>query len=439
MSEITDNRAMYKLGRKYARRADKRPASLSDSVADVADEVGEGVKVVRAAERFARQVNLIAAAVRGAKKTILDGDNPHLTPKNIALIAKLKADGMKSAMAKAARGLHPFAPNPPDGLSAELAPWHFDLSRLHTATAILQRIGDLPACRLGNRELDDLFVHATAIRANVEALKLVVGRGKRGSRSPESNGQSGDRSKTVGSVKSARALVEAVTGDMLRAAHACLLDSVRAILSRAVTAVGSEAERILSVLPTRTKCVPAPIVKPNPGGTFDLGGTYVVVFRARKSDVVRLGALGTFCLPAGYLLYVGSAFGPGGVARRTDRHLRGSGPQLWNVDFLRGFAEPAELWWTHHHGKVECDWAMALASMPQCCAPAPRAGARDCKRCPTHLYRMKDRPSVAGFAEQLGLRGSCGYEINWQSAAHAIGSQNRAGSSGELVPISLFG
>jgi Uri superfamily endonuclease len=415
MAENTDNRALYRQGCKYVRYANGLPPK-PDSVLVVARECGEGVKVVRAAYNFANHVDAVAAVVKDARTTILDGSNPHLTPKTIARLARRNEKRIQIAMALAARGLHPFGPVPPVGISERLIPWHFDLTRLHEASTLLQCIGpDLARPgTLTSRDYEDLNVHTTAIRLNVDALKHVLGRGKPDSQTYSESPKPIDEGHAVRLVKRARGLVEAVTGDMLRAAHSRPLKEVRNDLASVVSSIAQHAEQILAGLPSCVGSVSAPDVVDKPEGPDGRGGTYVVVLRAGEPAVVRLGALGTFRMPAGYWLYVGSAFGSGGVARRTNRHLGGTGHLLWNVDHLRGFANPTELWWTHHPIKVECRWAMALASRPECCVPAPRAGARDCKRCPAHLYRTENRPSAQTFAEQLGLAGWGGYTIHWK-------------------------
>jgi len=39
----------------------------------------------------------------------------------------------------------------------------------------------------------------------------------------------------------------------------------------------------------------------------------------------------------GYYIYIGSAFGPGGVRARMLRHLRADKPKHWHIDYLREF------------------------------------------------------------------------------------------------------
>ena len=52
-------------------------------------------------------------------------------------------------------------------------------------------------------------------------------------------------------------------------------------------------------------------------------GTYVLVLASQRTDPVRIGRLGTLALKPGVFIYVGSAFGPGGLAARIRHHRRG--------------------------------------------------------------------------------------------------------------------
>jgi Uri superfamily endonuclease len=236
-------------------------------------------------------------------------------------------------------------------------------------------------------------------------------------------------------------LVEAATGDLLRAAFTRPVDPVRDELAATVRAVAAAADAVRARFPAAVTPVESPGVERQPGGPFDTRGTYVVVLHAGAPGLVRIGRLGTFWLPTGHLLYVGSAFQAGGVAARTGRHLGGTGPRLWSLDDLRGFAAPVALWWTHHPAQVEHTWARALAGMPAFCCPAPVAGATDCngtprekdesgplQQCPAHLFHTPGLPSVDEFAEQLGRSGSGGYAIRHQPAAFAPGRTTRGNS-----------
>ena len=88
-------------------------------------------------------------------------------------------------------------------------------------------------------------------------------------------------------------------------------------------------------------------------------------------------------LPSGVYIYVGSAWGPGGIRARVGRHLRGSPKPRWHIDYLRRIASPIVLWLapdTH----LECAWAQYLLAQPDLSVIVPRFGASDCS-CTTHL------------------------------------------------------
>jgi Uri superfamily endonuclease len=299
------------------------------------------------------------------------------------------------------------------------------------------------------------MVHATAIGADLDAVRLVLKAEKRPASVAPPRLPLNDPPEVVAWAEGARKLVEAATGDLLRAAQTRSFGAVRGELRHRVNEVASLAERLRATLPDAVPGVAAPEVATNSSRLFHTPGTYVVVLRVKKAGVVRIARLGTFGLPEGYLLYVGSAFGADGVAGRTARHVGGTGPRLWGVASLRGFAEPVELWWTHHGRKVECDWARALVGMPACSCPAPLAGASDCnrcrrsgsrkdveQRCPAHLFHTPERLPVGEFAGQLGRSGSGGYEVRCQSAKKALAAGRGAKpprGAGRADPLSPFG
>ncbi|HOU14469.1 MAG TPA: GIY-YIG nuclease family protein [Anaerolineae bacterium] len=96
-----------------------------------------------------------------------------------------------------------------------------------------------------------------------------------------------------------------------------------------------------------------------------------------------IGALGVWTLPAGLYLYVGSAWGAGGLAARVNRHLRGGAVRRWHIDYVRVWAQPVAVWLAPHE-HCECVWARHLVDAQDACVIVPRFGASDC-RCPAHL------------------------------------------------------
>ena len=61
------------------------------------------------------------------------------------------------------------------------------------------------------------------------------------------------------------------------------------------------------------------------GRPQDEPGTYALLFRAEEDRTVEVGALDSMTVQPGQYVYVGSAFGPGGVQARVRRHARGDG------------------------------------------------------------------------------------------------------------------
>lgn len=127
-----------------------------------------------------------------------------------------------------------------------------------------------------------------------------------------------------------------------------------------------------------------------------LPGTYVVILRLEEARWVRVGQSGEFYIPSGWLAYVGSARGPGGLSARLARHLRHPKPLRWHIDFLRPVAQPVAVWWAAGTDRRECLWAAALARMPGASRPVPGFGSSDC-RCPAHLFHFPEPPDWAQF------------------------------------------
>lgn len=136
-------------------------------------------------------------------------------------------------------------------------------------------------------------------------------------------------------------------------------------------------------------------------GAPRLPGSYVLILRVEEARWVRIGRLGEFRIPPGWLAYAGSARGPGGLSARLARHLRHPKPMVWHVDFLWPVARPTAIWWATGTDRRECLWAAALARMPGASRPIPGFGSSDC-RCPAHLFHFPEPPEYESFARLAG-------------------------------------
>jgi Uri superfamily endonuclease len=133
-------------------------------------------------------------------------------------------------------------------------------------------------------------------------------------------------------------------------------------------------------------------------------GTYVLALWLGVPRDIRVGRLGEFEFPAGWYLYAGSAFGPGGLQARLTRHRRRtwSGKRVhWHLDYLRESATWGGAWGCDSSQRLECRWAAVLRSLPQADVVAPGFGASDCG-CSAHLVWVPELPGDDWFASVLG-------------------------------------
>jgi Uri superfamily endonuclease len=122
-------------------------------------------------------------------------------------------------------------------------------------------------------------------------------------------------------------------------------------------------------------------------------GSYILVLQLDYAvEDLQVGKLGRFSFPAGYYLYVGSAFGPGGIAARLSHHERSAKTRPhWHIDYLRAHASLREAWTVGGPLHMECRWCAALAAEPGVSIPAVGFGSRD-TGCAAHLFYLPHPP-----------------------------------------------
>lgn len=143
---------------------------------------------------------------------------------------------------------------------------------------------------------------------------------------------------------------------------------------------------------------------------MESGGSYILVLEVERPLLqLQVGKFGCFDLAAGWYLYVGSAFGSGGLRARLAHHARCEKPRMhWHVDYLRREAVLREAWVAAGPERLECVWCRTLAAHPALTIPIPRFGARD-TGCAAHLFYSPALPNSAAFSAILGdVRIWCG-------------------------------
>lgn len=131
-----------------------------------------------------------------------------------------------------------------------------------------------------------------------------------------------------------------------------------------------------------------------------LAGSYVLLFHCSKTQKTEVGSLGLLTLTPGYYMYIGSAFGPGGVAARIKHHRQIALRPHWHLDYLRPHLQLLEIWYTYDRQIREHQWAAQLATLRGAQQPFPGFGASDC-HCPTHLLQFGFKPSFSGFRKRM--------------------------------------
>ena len=131
-------------------------------------------------------------------------------------------------------------------------------------------------------------------------------------------------------------------------------------------------------------------------------GIYLLILRLDTHLTgLAIGRLGRYDFAAGYYLYLGSAFGAGGLAARLAHHERAIKPHPhWHIDYLRPRAGLIETWAVASGVRKECCWAQGLAAAPGVSFPVPGFGASD-NGCVSHLLYAPRRPAQRLLTETL--------------------------------------
>jgi Uri superfamily endonuclease len=133
-------------------------------------------------------------------------------------------------------------------------------------------------------------------------------------------------------------------------------------------------------------------------------GTYALHLHLPGPLDLEIGRLGRCQFPAGELIYVGSAFGPGGLRARVGRHLNLPDKHRWHIDYILPFTQPGGIWIAALLTRLECPWVAALASLQGAHFPAVGFGSSDCRNgCVAHLLAFieLDPLAVGEWLEQI--------------------------------------
>ena len=117
-------------------------------------------------------------------------------------------------------------------------------------------------------------------------------------------------------------------------------------------------------------------------------GAYVLVMHLDPPVWFARPALPGAAL-GGWLVYAGSARGPGGIGARLGRHFRRGKPVHWHVDELTNAANRLSA--LAISGGSECAIVDRLLQSGQFEIAMPGFGSTDCRHCAAHLLQPQAR------------------------------------------------
>jgi Uri superfamily endonuclease len=115
---------------------------------------------------------------------------------------------------------------------------------------------------------------------------------------------------------------------------------------------------------------------------------------------LTVGKLGTVRINRGSYVYVGSAFGPGGLTARIGHHARIAPHPHWHIDYLKPVVQLQSVWLSYDRIPREHQWADLLAAMRGAVISVTKFGASDCK-CTSHLIYFAKQPSSVSFRRKI--------------------------------------
>lgn len=129
-------------------------------------------------------------------------------------------------------------------------------------------------------------------------------------------------------------------------------------------------------------------------------GTYIIVMRATQGAAVQIGSWRCIELRRGWYIYVGSAFGPGGIGARVRRHFREDKVKRWHIDYITTLAKPQCAWFCIEAQRLEHSWA-TVCQQSDAFTAIKGFGCSDCT-CGSHLFGVDEEPSLGQFIAKSG-------------------------------------
>ncbi len=131
-------------------------------------------------------------------------------------------------------------------------------------------------------------------------------------------------------------------------------------------------------------------------------GSYLLILHLQHHLAhIPIGHLGVFNFTAGYYLYIGSAFGAGGLPARLQHHQRHTKKRPhWHIDYIRPYMHILESWSVSGTPPLERLWCTILTTTQAFHIPIPGFGASD-SPCRAHLFYTATHPRNTSLAKNI--------------------------------------
>ena len=129
-------------------------------------------------------------------------------------------------------------------------------------------------------------------------------------------------------------------------------------------------------------------------------GNYLLILHLLKTGEIAVGKKIKHVFTEGYYIYIGSAYGPGGLQKRLERHFSKEKKIYWHIDYFLQHSKLIEAWTIAPAISLEHEIAEFLHTIPDFKPAYPHFGSSDCN-CPTHLFKYGRKPIISEINKLL--------------------------------------
>ena len=106
-------------------------------------------------------------------------------------------------------------------------------------------------------------------------------------------------------------------------------------------------------------------------------GNYLLIMHLPNAKEIAIGKKTVYLFKRGYYIYTGSAYGPGGIEKRLERHFRADKKMHWHIDYFLKEVKLINAWYINPSASLEHALAEKLLASKTFQPAYPRFGSSD--------------------------------------------------------------